>query len=92
MREELYRYLEERLGRVGPLIWRAWEANRARTVLEYAILFEVLAVDPRADVAMWVRMKAQGELGVPADEHQGKVVRDLGNAVEPALRSLQRQD
>jgi hypothetical protein len=90
VREELYHYLEERLGRVGPLIWRAWEANRARAVLEYAILFEVLAVDPRPDVAMWVRMKTQGELGVPADDHQGKVVRDLGSAVEPALRSLQR--
>ncbi|MBN1612039.1 MAG: BREX-2 system phosphatase PglZ, partial [Polyangiaceae bacterium] len=90
VRDKLLDHLGARLGAAGPIVWKLWEAGRARAALELGILFEPLVGTEHVGIRMWMRLVAKNELGCSSDEEALQVAAILGKAAGVALRALER--
>lgn len=96
VRAALLAHLRQRLGPGGALCWCAWERGCARAVLEYAILFEVLAGSDDPAVRLWLKQSVRGlcrDSGVDSDLDEDELLAmatALGDIVGSALHHLER--
>lgn len=88
----LQAFLDAKLGKVGSLVWSAWEQGRGRALLEFAALFEALARTEDDAVRMWIKMNVKQALGVDLGADLRHYVSELGAAVVPALQWLEKRD
>lgn len=65
VRDDLLRFLEQRLGVVGPVIWSAWEGQQGKRLLAFAVLCEALVDQPQSHV--WLRLVGKRGLGRPLE-------------------------
>lgn len=91
LRDALLQILERALGHAGPLAWRAWEAGRGATLLQYAVLFEALTGSKNPAVRMWVKQRVRTELGVTDEVALAAVPVALGLSAGAALRYVERR-
>jgi hypothetical protein len=94
VREGLLRHLMSLGAGVGPaarLAWESWEQGRGEDTLQLALLFEVLAASPLAEVRLWVKGRVRDDLGWEEEASLLPVATALGDAAAGALRSLERR-
>ncbi len=91
IRDALLAFLGQRLGPVGPVVWTAWEEQRGRAILEYALLFEALADSQHAGIRMWTKQRARSDLRVAREADIPQIVTVLGQTAAPALRFVERR-
>ncbi|MFW6086120.1 MAG: BREX-2 system phosphatase PglZ, partial [Myxococcota bacterium] len=91
VRAALLERLERWLGPAGPVVWRAWEQDRGRELLAYAVVFEVLADRDDKEVRFWTRMRLKDRFDVQDEGAAFDVARVLGAEVGAALRYVAQQ-
>ncbi len=88
----LLAFLDAKLGKVGSLVWTAWEQGRGRALFEFAVLFEALARAEDDAVRVWIKLNVKQTLGVELGADLRQYVSELGAAVVPALQWLDKRD
>jgi hypothetical protein len=80
-----------RVGPLGPLAWRLWEAGCGADLLGFGVLCEAIAESGQKDnaaVRMWMRLNLKSRFGV-ADDEAATVADQLAESTPLALRLLQ---
>ncbi len=91
LREALLAFLGQRLGPTGPVVWTAWEEQRGRAIIEYALLFEALTDTEHAGIRMWTKQRVRADLRVTRDADIPQIVAVLGQTAAAALRFVERR-
>ncbi|NUP07976.1 MAG: BREX-2 system phosphatase PglZ [Polyangiaceae bacterium] len=89
VRDALQTHLASQLGPAGPIVWKAWESGKGRTVLAYALLFQTLAPSEHAGVKMWIKLAPRAALGVTQEAEMPVIATALGGSADAAFRHIE---
>lgn len=87
VRSALLKYLDDKLGPAGPLVWTAWERGQGEATLQFAVVLGALAGSTDRGVEVWAEMTAQHTFGAPVDK---ETLARLGETADAALRFVTR--
>jgi hypothetical protein len=94
VREGLMKQLEALgtgAGAAAQIAWRAWEQSQGEAVVQLAVLFEVLAANPRPEVRMWIKHRVREDFGWEDEDALLLIAEALGRAAAGALRMIERR-